>query len=188
VEAGKMKLTDTIQQYVPEFPSKKYPITIHHLLGQTSGIPEYFDVDEDEFYLLAQEHTPQQLIDYYKNAPLLFKPGEKWSYSNSNYPLLGAALEKVTGMSLRCYLEKFIFNPLGMKSTGLWYRDTTPQKQIVKGYNIKDGRLIPAPKMVGSALYAPGGIVSTVHDLFLWNKALTEKNHSLRLCGEATDY
>jgi len=175
VEAGKMSLSDTIQKYVPEYPSKEYPITIHHLLSQTSGIPEYFDVDDNEFYLLAQEHTPQQLIDYYKNEPLIFKPGEKWSYSNSNYPLLGAALEQVTGMSLKAYLNAHIFDPLGMTSTGLWYRENTPKKRIVTGYNIKNGQLVPAPKMVGSALYAPGGIVSTAHDLFLWHKDFTEK-------------
>jgi len=175
VEAGKMALTDTIQKYVPYYPSKKYPITLHHLLSQTSGIPEYFDVDDNEFYLLSQEHTPKQLIDYYKTEPLIFKPGEKWSYSNSNYPLLGAALENVTGMSLKACLKAHIFDPLGMKATGLWYREDTPKKQIVTGYNIKNGQLILAPKMVGSALYASGGIVSTTKDLFLWNTDFTAK-------------
>lgn len=101
IEKGKMKLFDSIQQYVPYYPSKKHKITIHHLLAQTSGIPNYFDVDENEYYLLAKEHTPEQLINYYKEEPLQFKPGTKWKYSNSNYPLLGAALEKVTGMSLK---------------------------------------------------------------------------------------
>ncbi|WP_299440858.1 serine hydrolase domain-containing protein [uncultured Aquimarina sp.] len=175
VERGKMKLSDTIQKYVPYYPIKKYPITIHHLLSQTSGIPEYFDVDDNEFYLLAKEHTPKQLIEYYKNRPLIFKPGEKWSYSNSNYPLLGAAIEKVTGLSLKEYLRINLFEPLNMTSTGLWYTNTTKKKRIPVGYNNKNGKLFPGPKIVGSALYAPGGIVSTVQDLFLWNKALKEK-------------
>ncbi len=175
VEDGKMALSDTIQKYVPYYPSKKYPITIHHLLSQTSGIPEYFDVDDNEFHLLAQEHSPKQLIAYYKDEPLKFQPGEKWNYSNSNYPLLGAALEKATGMSLKAYLKKHLFDPLGMKNTGLWYRENTPKRKIATGYNIKNGKLVPAPKMVGSALYAPGGIVSTANDLFLWNKALSQK-------------
>jgi len=175
VEQGKMSLSDTIQKYVPYYPSKGHPITIHHLLAQTSGIPNYFDVDDNEFYLLAQEHTPKQLINYYKDEPLLFIPGEKWAYSNSNYPLLGAALEKVTGISLKEYLRIHIFEPLQMTSTGLWYTMNTKKKNIVTGYNSKNGRLFPGPKMVGSALYAPGGIVSTVHDLFLWNNALLQK-------------
>lgn len=175
VEQGKIKLSDSIQQFVPYYPSKKHKITIHHLLSQTSGIPDYFDVDENEFYLLAQEHTPRQLINYFKDEPLSFKPGSQWEYSNSNYPLLGVTVEKVSGLPLKEYLRKYIFEPLQMNATGLWYTQDTPKKKIVTGYNIKGGNLIPAPKMVGSALYAPGGIVSTTTDLFLWNKALQDK-------------
>lgn len=175
VEQGKISLQDTIQKYVPYYPSKKYPITIHHLLSQTSGIPDFFDVDEKEFHLLAQEHTPEKLIAYYKDSPLIFKPGKKWNYSNSNYPLLGVALEKVTGMSLKEYLRVNIFEPLEMFSSGLWYSSSIKKKKIPIGYNSKKGKLYEGPKMVGSTLYAQGGIVSSVQDLFLWNKALTNK-------------
>jgi len=179
VEAGKLALDDPIQKYVPYYPQKEHPITIHHLLSQTSGIPEYFDVDENEYYLLAQEHTPKQLIAYYKDESLEFEPGAQWSYSNSNYPLLGAALENVTGMSLKDYLQKFIFQPLQMNSSGLWYPENIQQKRIPTGYDIQQGKLKEGPKMVGSALYAPGGIVSTVDDLFLWNRAMrTQKKLS----------
>ncbi|MEO1031155.1 MAG: serine hydrolase domain-containing protein [Bacteroidota bacterium] len=175
IEQGKMALTDNIQKYVPYYPTKAYPITIHHLLSQTSGIPEYFDVDESEFHLLAKEHTPQQLINYYKDEPLIFRPGEKWGYSNSNYPLLGAALEKITGLSLKVYLKVYIFEPLGMTSTGLWYNENIKKKRIPVGYNSKNDILFPGPEIVGSALYAPGGIVSTINDLFIWNRALVNK-------------
>lgn len=179
VEAGKISLDDPIQKYVPYYPMKEHPITIHHLLSQTSGIPEYFDVDENEYYLLAQEHTPKQLIAYYKNVPLEFEPGSQWSYSNSNYPLLGAALEKVTGMSLKDYLQTFVFQSLQMNSSGLWYPENIKQKRIPTGYDIQQGKLKEGPKMVGSALYAPGGIVSSVDDLFLWNRAMrTQKGLS----------
>ncbi len=176
VEQGKMSLQDTIQKYVSYYPTKKYAITIHHLLSQTSGIPDYFDVDEEEFGLLSQEHTPKQLIDYYRDYPLNFKPGDKWEYSNSNYPLLGAALEKVTGMPLKDYLEQYLFKPLNMNSSGLWYTKHIKKKRIPTGYNIKQGKLYEGPNMVGSALYASGGIVSSVDDLFLWNRALRNKN------------
>ncbi|AXT21030.1 serine hydrolase [Flavobacteriaceae bacterium AU392] len=175
VENGKMTLKDTIQKYVPYYPSKKHPITIHHLLSQTSGIPEYFILEDDELHLLAKEHTPKELIAYYKDEPLSFKPGEKWNYSNSNYPLLGAALEKVTGLSLKEYLQKNIFEPLKMNSTGLWYNDNIKKKRIPIGYNHKNDSLFPAPKIIGSAMYAAGGVVSTTNDLFLWNRALIDK-------------
>ncbi|NRB60718.1 MAG: beta-lactamase family protein [Winogradskyella sp.] len=176
VEEQKMNLEDPIQKYVPYYPEKKYPITIHHLLSQTSGIPEYFILSDDELYLLAKEHTPEELINYYKDAPLNFKPGSKWEYSNSNYPLLGAALENVTGLSLRTYLQKYIFNPLNMNSTGLWFNENIKSKRIPEGYNYNNlGQLYPAPKIVGSAMYAAGGMVSTINDLFKWNRALKNK-------------
>lgn len=175
VEQGKIKLSDSIQKHVPYYPSKKHKITIHNLLSQTSGIPNYFDVDENEYDLLAQEYTPKELLDFYKEEPLLFKPGTKWEYSNSNYPLLGLAIENSTGLSLKKYLRENIFEPLQMESTGLWYRKNTNKKNIVKGYETVNEKLIPGPKIVGSALYAPGGIVSTIRDLYLWNEALKNR-------------
>lgn len=175
VEQGKLKLDDPIQKYVPYYPMKTYAVTLHHLLSQTSGIPDYFDVDDNEFELLAKTYTPKQLLDFYKNEPLQFKPGEQWQYSNSNYPLLGLAIENVTGLSLKTYLEKYIFKPLGMDNSGLWYTDTTKKKNIVKGYYTKNNRFIEGPKISSSALYAPGGIVSTANDLYKWNNALKNR-------------
>ena len=58
VEQGKVNLDDHIQKYVDYFPQKQYPTTIHQLLSQTSGIPEFFDVDEEGFDILSKEHTP----------------------------------------------------------------------------------------------------------------------------------
>ncbi|MEM1001712.1 MAG: serine hydrolase domain-containing protein, partial [Bacteroidota bacterium] len=97
VEKGDIKLDEPIQTYVPYYPEKAYPVTVHHLLSQTSGIPEYFDVDEAEFDLLAKNYTPSELLDFYKNVPLMFQPGERYHYSSSNYPLLGLAIENITG-------------------------------------------------------------------------------------------
>ena len=172
IENGMMRLHEPIQTYVPYYPEKKFPITIHHLLSQTSGIPEYFDVDEDEYELLAREYTPKNLIDFYKNKPLLFKPGDQYHYSNSNYPLLGLAIENVTGLSLKDYLETKLFDPLNMPSTGLWYRTNTKSKQIVNGYAENNGGFQKGPEISATALYAPGGIVSNVKDQWTWYKAL----------------
>ena len=176
VEQGKLKLEDPIQDYVPYYPFKKHTITIHHLLSQTSGIPDYFDVDENEFDLLAKTYTPQQLIDFYKENPLNFKPGQHWQYSNSNYPLLGLAIENVSGLTLRAYLDQHIFKPLNMNVSGLWYTYNTKEKNKVKGYYTTNGNYVEGPKISSSALYAPGGIVSSVNDLFKWNKALVHNN------------
>ncbi|WKN40960.1 serine hydrolase domain-containing protein [Tunicatimonas pelagia] len=177
VEQNKVSLNDKIQQYVDYYPPKEYEITIEHLLSQTSGIPNFFDVDEDELRLLSQEHTPQQLIEYYADQPLLFEPGTQFQYSNSNYPLLGVAVEKVSGLTLEEYLAKNIFQPLGMKSTNLWYREDFKKKRIAQGYRFEDGKFVRSPKVVGSVVYAAGGIVSTVDDLLTWNRALQNRTH-----------
>ena len=175
VEQGDIQLNEPIQTYVPYYPEKKYPVTVQHLLSQTSGIPEYFDVDEAEFDLLAKDYSPKDLLDFYKNEPLMFEPGDRYHYSSSNYPLLGLAIENVSGLSLRDYLELNIFNPLGMNSTGLWYRDDTKEKQIVTGYAEKNGAYVEGPEISATALYAPGGIVSNVKDQWVWYKALRDK-------------
>lgn len=176
IASGKVSLEDPIQKYVEYFPVKEYPITIHHLLSQTSGIPEFFDIDEEEMYLLSQEHTPKQLIDYYKNEPLVFEPGTKFQYSNSNYPLLGVVIEKVSGVSLKEYMKANIFEPLEMSSSSLWYNDEMQKKRIAKGYRSYKGSLMPSPAIVGSVPYAAGAIVSTVDDLLKWNMELKNKS------------
>jgi CubicO group peptidase (beta-lactamase class C family) len=175
VELGKVSLDDPIQNYVKYFPQKKYPVTIHHLLSQTSGIPEFFDIDEEETYLLSQEHTPEQLISYYKSQPLEFEPGTKFQYSNSNYPLLGVVIEIVSGMSLKEYFRVNLFEPLEMSSTSLWYNDEMKTKRIAKGYRSYQGKLISSPKIVGSVPYAAGAIVSSVDDLLVWNREIKNK-------------
>ena len=178
VEVGKVSLTDTIQQYVPYYPVKKYPITIHHLLSQTSGIPDYFDVDEDEFYLLAKDYTPKDLIAYYKEEPLRFEPGSKWEYSNGNYPLLNAVIEKVSGMKKRAYMQQFIFEPLGMKSSAIGDPDHEipafkgMKKKIVTGYAEDEvGIFKEGPAMSNTV----GGVRTNVYDLYLWHRALHDK-------------
>ncbi len=172
IEQGKVSLTDTIQQYVPYYPVKSHPITIHHLLSQTSGVPDYFDVDENEFHLLAKEYTQEQIIAYYKEEPLRFEPGTKWEYSNGNYPLLNAVIEKVTGISKQAYMEQFIFGPLGMTSSAIGDKATLKKKQIVTGYAENElGIFKEGPVMSKSV----GGVRTNVWDLFLWNRALHDK-------------
>lgn len=171
IEQDKLSLTDTIQKILDYYP-KTSIITIENLLSHTSGIPEFFDFEEDERHLLTQEHSPKQLIDYFKDEPLEFTPGTKFRYSNSNYVLLGAIIEKVTGLSYADVLRKNIFEPLGMKRSALWYQSNFPKEKIPSGYSLKEGKFVSSEPITGSITYSSGGIVSTVDDLFLWNRAL----------------
>lgn len=180
VEKGEVRLDDPIQKYIEFFPSKIYPITIHHLLSQTSGLPEFFDVDEDEFAILNQQHSPEELINYYKDLPLNFEPGTQFQYSNSNYPLLGLVIERVTGMPLKDYFEQHIFGPLGMNNTSLWYQEDEDDLRA-QGYRFNsENELVKSPPIDGSTVYAAGGIVSTLDDLLKWNNELRLPRHLSR--------
>ncbi|WP_164674914.1 serine hydrolase [Anditalea andensis] len=172
VEEDKLSLTDSIQKYIPEFPSKKHKITIENLLTQTSGIREYFDVDESEYHLLTKHHHPLEIIEYFKNDPLEFEPNTQYQYSNSNYFLLGFIIERVSGKSYGEYLEKVIFSPLNMLQSSYWYSINNPNAKQPIGYQYVSGNFKPTIAVDGSIWYSSGGITSTVDDLYNWNLAL----------------
>ena len=171
-EKNKLSLKDTIQQYIPEFPVKRYPITIEQLLSQTAGVPEYFDIDENEYHLLTREHTPEQVIDYFKDRPLEFEPGTKFRYSNSNYFLLGLIIERASGKTYGDYLEENIFTPAGMSNSSYWYKPGSIAENIPKGYMKTQGNYTLSTPVGRSVLFSSGGLVSTIDDLLYWNSAL----------------
>lgn len=167
VRNGKLKTSDSLQQYI-DFPGKGHTITIDHLLSQTSGIPEFFDIDANEKQLLAKEHTPGELIAYFKDRPVDFVPGSRFAYSNSNYVLLGAVIEKVGGLTYAQYLDDIFFKPLKMGHTSVWYKS---KGNIAKGH--------PDIDIHGSVVYSSGGIVSTVDDLLIWTRSWVKENSAL---------
>jgi len=132
-EQKKLLLSDEIQKYIPSFPKKKNPITIHHLLTMTSGIPEYFDVEEHETHLITKEYSKIELINIFKNRYLDFQPGNKWGYSNSNYYLLGMIIEKVSGLNYEEYITTHFFKPLKMDESYYWFKSEIPKNRLALG-------------------------------------------------------
>jgi CubicO group peptidase (beta-lactamase class C family) len=172
VEQNKLYLTDSLQKYIPEFPSKKYKITIENLLAQTAGIREYFDIDESEYHLLTREYQPLQIIDFFKNDSLEFEPGTQFRYSNSNYFLLGLIIERISGKSFGQFLKENIFEPLTMNQSSYWYNFKTANENVPVGYQNVNGNFRPSINVNGSIWYSSGGITSTVDDLYKWNSSL----------------
>lgn len=167
----KLKLTDSLDTFFPDFPDYAKNITIQHLLNHTSGVRDYlvlaglkgFRVDdyyEDEDvmkWLVAQQDTN-------------FKPGDEFSYSNSGYWLLGQIVNKVSGMKMSEFAEKELFKPLGMKHTH--FHDN--HKQIVKnrasGYSPKDEEGFRI-NMTTLDMIGDGGIFTTIEDILIWDRA-----------------
>lgn len=171
VEQGKLSLRDNLQKFIPDFPSKKYTVTIENLLTQTSGIPDYLNLEFNIANPFRIDFTPKQVIDSFKNLPLEFIPSSKFAYSNSNYFLLGYIIEQVSGLSYAGYLKQNIFTPLELNNT---YYDN-PSEIIanrVKGYEKKENKYYNADFISMSGFYSAGGLMSTTEDLYKWTSAV----------------
>ena len=171
VEQGKISLQDSLQKFIPDFPSKGYTITIENLLTHTSGIRDYMQINYPNLYMERWDFSPEQLIDSFKNYSLEFEPGTKFSYSNSGYYLLGYIIQKVSGERYQSYIEDNLLKPLGLTHT---YFDSAniiiPNR--VNGYR-KDGAIFKNADYWSPTIeYAAGGLISNVGDLFKWHQGL----------------
>lgn len=116
IEQGKLSLADKVGDFFPDYPAQGSQITVEHLLTHTSGIVSYTG-KKDYDANIATELTVTEVIDSFKNDPLEFAPGTAFNYNNSGYFLLGALIEKISGLSYAKFVEQHIFVPLGMNCT-----------------------------------------------------------------------
>lgn len=171
VEQGQLKLDGRVGDYLPDYPSAAgRALTLHQLLSHTAGLPEYLALPG--FAAIATtSQTPTQLVALFAGQPLDFAPGSQYQYSNSNYILLGAIIEKVTGKSYAQAFDSQIARPARLRATA--YAPTEPtDPRRAAGYIATPNGLQPAPPIHMSVPYAAGSITSTVTDLYRWNQAL----------------
>ncbi|QOY89732.1 serine hydrolase [Paludibaculum fermentans] len=170
-DQGKLKLDDPVCNYVAPCPDAWKPITIHHLLTHTSGIPNFTNFPEYA-KTMTLASPPAESLKKFLDKPLDFAPGSSFNYSNSGYVLLGYIIEKVTGGSYADYLRKNILSPLGMNDTG--YDDTvTVLPRRAAGYERTGTTLQNAKFLDMSIPHAAGSLYSTTLDLMKWDEALT---------------
>lgn len=163
-EQGRLSLEDTITRYLPEGPPSWRGITIRHLLTHTSGVAEYTDSTLD----LRRDYTEDDLVHLAARRPLDFTPGERWSYSNTGYVLLGIIVHRVTGVFYGDFLQDHVFRPLGMRTTRIISEaDIIPNRAA--GYHFTNGTL-KNQEWVSPSLNttADGALYFTVRDLERW--------------------
>lgn len=176
IEAKKLHLEDSIQQFFPDFPYAG--ITIRDMLCHRSGLPNYAYAFDDSmkvnFYKKEKPYPNNQTIMHWfatvKPTPKKYNiPGRTFSYSNTNYMVLASIIEKVTGQSFDTFLRKNIFEPIGMTQT---FVATTQNDSInlfrTAGYQWN--RRIP--KDYYDDVVGDKGVYSTIGDLFKWYRAL----------------
>lgn len=170
VEARRVSLEDDLHRWLPDYPTQDQQITVEHLLRHTSGIPD-FEYFGDWHTSMAVERTDDELVATFAHLPLLFEPGTRWSYSTSNYYLLGMIVARAYSRPLPEVLDATVFTRAGLRDTQACnHRLLIPLR--ARGYTPSDGGFRPADLQIQWQFGFGGGICSTVRDLLTWTRAL----------------
>lgn len=170
VEAGKVRLDDKIVELLPDLPKAWSGVTVRHLLTHTSGIKGYTELP-NFMSLTMKDATHAEVIKSVAGLPLQFQPGEKWSYSNTGYFLLGMLIEKVTGKTYGAFVQERIFGPLGMTATHV--NDLAAKiPDRATGYSGNAGSVHKSFQISMTWPFSAGVLVSTVTDMAKWDAAV----------------
>ncbi|MEV8632911.1 serine hydrolase domain-containing protein [Streptosporangium sp. NPDC051023] len=191
VKEGRLGVDDKLGDLLPtvaneDLVTRADEITVRQMLRHTSGIPDWYadepnpdgsegDVSFDVFDFTTH-YQPLDLVKWSRGRPRTGEPGEKYSYSNTNYTLLGMIIERLTGHDLATELHRHLFGPLGMTKT---YLPVKPPEGI-KGphghgyYPDANGRLRDVDQFNAGFGGAAGGVVSTAHDVSVFKRAFTQ--------------
>jgi CubicO group peptidase (beta-lactamase class C family)/tetratricopeptide (TPR) repeat protein len=174
VEAGKIDLDAEVQEYVPYFPKKEYPVTVRLVLGHLGGISHYRDYDAEGHF---KDHMDtREAIAVFEDFDLVAEPGTRYQYSSYGYNLLGAVIEGASGKPYGEYMREVLWGPFGMDATVM----DDPFELIpnrVTGYQPgPDGGVIRSEFVDISSRFAAGGTRSTVIDLLKFARGLDRNN------------
>jgi D-alanyl-D-alanine carboxypeptidase len=186
VEAGKLSLDATVGSYLPDYPNKEVAskVKVRHLLTHTGGTGDIFGPEFDANRATLKEHS--DYLKLYGSRGPDQTPGSEFRYSNYGFVLLGALIEKVSGMSYYDYVRAKVFRPAGMTST-----DSLPESEAVPkraaGYVREQAAWVSNVKTLPYRGTAAGGGYSTVGDLLRFARALESgKLVSKKMFVEAT--
>ena len=188
VREGKLDLDEEYSKLFPDYP---YPgVTIRHLLTHTSGMPD-FDVEELVGPVLDEEKripANSEIIHLIRKAgeEAVCAPGEAFAYSDINYMLLANVVEKLSGMKFEDFMKKNVFEPAGMRDSGIYHtrRDGRPSERFTRNLVPEDdGSYLPSDVSERTARYVVGSdgmngcdyLYTTVFDMLAWDRALREE-------------
>lgn len=166
---NKLNLNDKLNKYFPDFP-KADSVTIYQLLTHTSGITDYHSFP-DWVENSKKDLTPYFTIERIKEHPYIFSPGERFSYTNSGYILLGLIIEKITNKTFYEFINEEIINKLNLKNTGI-INNTDIINNLANGYYSDYLETRKADYINYYQPFASGNMYSNVYDLWEFNKAI----------------
>lgn len=196
-EAGKISLDTVIQAYVPDFPAKKYPVTLRQLAGHIAGIRHYRGA---EMLLSRRFSTVAEGLEIFRDDSLLFEPGTRFSYSSYAWNLISAAIEGTSGRDFLSFMSERVFGPLGMSRTIADHADSLIPGRARWYTSGREGTILNAPYVDNSYKWAGGGFLSTTDDLlkfanaFLYDRLLKPATKQMMIVpqqlndGKRTNY
>lgn len=170
-EQRKISLSDKVAKFFPDL-TRAREVTLRELLSHTSGYEDYAPQD----YMIpawTRPITPAQIMDKWAKKPLNFNPGTRWQYSNTNYVIAGAILEKVAGEPLLEFLRRNIFQPLGMTTPGDISVHEPGDASAYTRYALGPAR--PVVREGPGWMFAAGELAMTPSDLARWDLAFLQK-------------
>lgn len=161
-EQGRLDLDAPVQRYVPTFPEKRWPITTRQIAGHLAGIRHY----RGQEFLSSQRYaTVLEGLQIFQDDTLLFEPGTRYSYSSYGWNLLSAVVEGASGESFLSYMQRHVFEPLGMTHTVADHTDSIISHRTEFYDRDNNRRVLNAPFVDNSYKWAGGGFLSTPEDL-----------------------
>jgi D-alanyl-D-alanine carboxypeptidase len=186
VDEGKLKLSDTVEHWLPGILPYGDKVNVRQLLNLTSGVPDNQLPVNIAIYRGDKLHawTPRQLVALVADKPQEFPAGKGWEYSNTNYALAGMIIERAAGHSLDHELQRRVFAPLRLRDTSFPVNQTALPGSHSNGYSLDydddykpiEGKLLDLTEFNPSGTWAAGNLVSTAADIaHFWRAVLGGK-------------
>lgn len=170
-QEGKLNVNDPVSKYIKDYPSGD-KITLHHLLTHTSGIKDFTKM-KSLSGIAQKEMKPEMMVDFFKNEPVDFAPGEKFEYNNSGYVVLGYLIELISGNTYEDFIQKNIFDKAGM-SHSYYASDRKVIPKRAYGYHKKESGYVNKTIISFSVPFSSGSLMSTADDMVKWQNALNK--------------
>jgi serine beta-lactamase-like protein LACTB, mitochondrial len=169
IEQNKINIDVPIQKYVPDFPVKKYSVSIRQLGGHLAGIRNY---QGNEYLNTKKFKNMHDGLTVFMYDSLQLKPGTEFFYSNYGWNLIGVAIENVSGENFTSYMKENVFCPLKMYSTIPDFNDSIIDNRAQFYVKDSSGKIINAPYVDNSYKWSSGGYLSTTSDLINFGRQL----------------
>lgn len=168
IEAGSLDLDAPVQRYVPSFPEKRWTVTTRQLAGHIGGIRHYRGAEN---LSAARYSSVLEGLAIFQDDSLIAEPGTRYSYSSYAWNLISAVAEGASGEPFLPYMDRAVFEPLGMRRTVADHTDSIIPHRTRFYVQTSDGRVANAPHVDNSYKWAGGGFLSTPEDMMAFAAA-----------------